>query len=113
MAKPFDELRRKMPASRQARARVRTEAAIAQMALAELRRNFGVTQEQLASVLNIRQAAVSKIESRDDVLLSTLAAYIHALGGKLEITARFGNRALRLDAGGRTEGHRMISAGRE
>ena len=69
------------------------------MALAELRRNFGVTQEQLASVLNIQQAAVSKIESRDDVLLSTLATYVRALGGELEVMARFGKQVMRLDAG--------------
>jgi transcriptional regulator with XRE-family HTH domain len=98
MAKSFDELRNKMPRVRQSKARARTDAMIADLALGELRRNFGVTQEQLAELLDIRQAAISKIERRDDVLLSTLAAYIRALGGELEIMARFGDRALRLKA---------------
>jgi transcriptional regulator with XRE-family HTH domain len=69
---------------------------VAELALAELRRNFGVTQERLAELLDIRQAAVSKIERRDDVLLSTLTAYVRALGGELEIMARFGDHGLRL-----------------
>lgn len=96
MAKPFEALRRKMPPARQARARARADAMLAELALAELRRSCGVTQEQLADVLHIRQAAVSKIERRDDVLLSTLAAYVRALGGELEVLARFGDRVLTL-----------------
>jgi transcriptional regulator with XRE-family HTH domain len=71
---------------------------VAELALAELRRTFGVTQEQLAGLLDIRQAAVSKIERRDDVLLSTLTTYVRALGGELEIMARFGDHELRLKA---------------
>ena len=98
MAKPFEELRRKMPPVRQSKARARTDTMVAELALGELRRNFGVTQEQLARLLDIRQAAISKIERRDDVLLSTLTAYVHALGGELEIMARFGDHALRLKA---------------
>lgn len=98
MARSFDELRRKMPPVRQSKARVRTDTMIADLALAELRRNFGVTQEQLAGLLDIRQAAISRIERRDDVLLSTLAAYVRALGGELVIMARFGDHALRLKA---------------
>jgi hypothetical protein len=37
-------------------------------------------------------------QHRDDVLVSTLTAYVHTLGGELEIMARFGNHALRLKA---------------
>ena len=98
MAKSFEVLRRKMPPARQSKARARTNTMVADLALAELRRNFGVTQEQLAGLLDIRQAAISKIERRDDVLLSTLTAYVRALGGELEIMARFGNHALPLKA---------------
>jgi transcriptional regulator with XRE-family HTH domain len=98
MAKSFDKLRRKMPPTRQSKARARTDTMVADLALAELRRNFGVTQEQLARLPDIRQAAISKIERRDDVLLSTLTTYVRALGGELEIMARFGDHALRLNA---------------
>lgn len=69
MSKSFEELPRKMPPARQSKARARTDKMVAELALAELRRNFGVTQEQLAGLLDIRQAAISKIERRDDVLL--------------------------------------------
>ena len=97
MAKLFEDLRRKMPAPRQERARKRTDAMLAEIALAELRRSRGVTQDQIAKVLDVRQAAVSKLEGRDDLLLSTLVAYVRALGGTLEIVARFGDHAVRLD----------------
>ena len=93
MAKRFEDLRRKMPAQRQKRARARTGAMLAEIALSELRRGLGVTQDQLAKSLDVRQAAVSKLEGRDDVLLSTLSAYLAALGGTLEVVARFGDQA--------------------
>jgi len=70
---------------------------LADIALAELRRGLGVTQDQLAKALDVRQAAVSKLEGRDDVLLSTLSSYVYALGGTLEVVARFGDQAIRLD----------------
>ena len=98
MAKSFEDLRRKMPAPRQKRAQARTGTMLADIALSELRRSLGVTQDELAKVLDVRQAAVSKLEGREDVLLSTLSAYVGALGGTLEVVARFGDRAIRLDS---------------
>ena len=58
-------------------------------ALNELRRAIGITQERLAKALRINQAGVSKIESRSDIFLSTLRKAIEAMGGKLEIHAKF------------------------
>jgi transcriptional regulator with XRE-family HTH domain len=110
MAKRFEDLRRKMPAQRQKRARARTGAMLAEIALAELRRGLGVTQDQLAKVLDVRQAAVSKLEAREDVLLSTLAAYVGALGGTLEVLARFGDQAIRLDPNAATGKVRLVSS---
>jgi transcriptional regulator with XRE-family HTH domain len=96
MTKLFEDLRRQMPAPQQERARKRTDAMLAGIALAGLRRSRGVTQDQLAKLLHVRQAAVSKLEGRDDLLLSTLAAYVRALGGTLEVVARFSDHAIRL-----------------
>ena len=48
-----------------------------------------MTQAQLAQQLNVGQAAVSKMERRDDVSLNSLRRYIQALGGRLEVIARF------------------------
>jgi transcriptional regulator with XRE-family HTH domain len=50
---------------------------------------MGITQERLAKALRINQAGVSKIESRSDIFVSTLRKAIEAMGGKLEIRAKF------------------------
>jgi Helix-turn-helix domain len=50
----------------------------------------------VAKKLHINQAGVSKLERRTDMYLSTLRNYIEAMGGKLEITARFPNHAVRI-----------------
>jgi DNA-binding XRE family transcriptional regulator len=58
--------------------------------LRELREQVArLTQEELAAHLGIQQAAVSKLENRSDTTVSTLRSAIEAMGGKLEITARF------------------------
>ncbi|MGB2672275.1 MAG: XRE family transcriptional regulator [Candidatus Acidiferrum sp.] len=76
-----------------ARARVRSDAKaqkmIEEMALSELRQAMGITQERLAKALRINQAGVSKIESRSDIFVSTLRRAIEAMGGRLEIRAKF------------------------
>jgi hypothetical protein len=65
---------------------------------------------EVAEKLHIKQAAVSKLERRTDMYLSTLRSYIEAMGGELEIIARFPNRAVRitqfeaLDPEGRRQG---------
>lgn len=62
--------------------------------LAEIRREQGLTQTQVAKILHISQARVSKIE-RGDVErseLGTLQAYVEALGGRVEVVASFGDR---------------------
>ena len=59
-----------------------------QVILRELRAALGVTQEQLASRLGVQQAAVSRLERRPDMTLSSLRRYVEALGGELEINVR-------------------------
>ena len=51
--------------------------------LAALRREHGLTQEQVARRLRMTQSDVSKLERRTNARLSTLQAYVHALGGRL------------------------------
>jgi len=62
---------------------------LAEMALSELRKSLDVSQEDLAKLLKVSQASVSKMESRSDLHLSSIAAYIEALGGELELVAHF------------------------
>jgi len=57
--------------------------------LAPPMRDRGDKLSGLADALGVSQANISRIEHQDDVYLSTLRAYIEALGGELEITARF------------------------
>jgi len=74
-------------------ARGRSEAAARKMIqalpLAQLRDAQNITQTELAKRLNIGQSAVSKIEHRADMYLSTLSDVIRAMGGELELTAKF------------------------
>lgn len=51
----------------------------------------GTTQLSLAEQLGVGQTALSHMERRDDILLSTLRAYIEALGGRLHVAATFPN----------------------
>ena len=60
-------------------------------ALGDLRRARGLTQQTVATRLEMTQPEVSKLERRSDVRASTLNAYVSALGGELVVTARFGD----------------------
>jgi DNA-binding XRE family transcriptional regulator len=68
---------------------VRKNAIIAAVQLAELREKMGETQTELAKLLGTTQANVSRIERADNLFLKTLADYVGALGGRLEINAVF------------------------
>jgi len=60
-----------------------------EMQLQDIRKSRNVTQVQLAQVLNVEQAAISKLENREDMYVSTLREYIRALGGELQLVAKF------------------------
>ncbi|MEU9751958.1 helix-turn-helix domain-containing protein [Streptomyces althioticus] len=65
--------------------------------LASLRKAQGLTQTQVAKAMGVTQGRVSQIErgaARLDT--STMAAYLHAIGGELTITATVGNLSVRL-----------------
>jgi transcriptional regulator with XRE-family HTH domain len=69
---------------------------IRNMALDELRAARNLTQEQLARTLGVAQAAVSKMERRTDMYISTLQTAIKAMGGYLEIRAVFPEGTVRI-----------------
>ena len=96
MARKFSELRSKMSAESQGRATARTEQMLREMRLADLRRARELTQQQLASELKVNQAWISKVERQADMYLSTLRSYIEAIGGELDIVARFGDQSVRI-----------------
>jgi predicted transcriptional regulator len=67
-----------------------------EMDLAEMRRALKLSQEELAETLNVGQAAVAKLEKRADMYVSTLRRFIEAMGGELEIVARFPDHDVRI-----------------
>lgn len=69
------------------------------MGLAALRKAAELTQTELAQTLGVSQAAVAKTEQREDLLLSTLNAYIEALGGQAHIVITFNGEEIELDLG--------------
>ena len=66
------------------------------MALEELRAALRMTQQELAQTLTVDQSAVSKLEHRTDMYVSTLRRCIAAMGGQLEIRAIFPEGSVRI-----------------
>jgi transcriptional regulator with XRE-family HTH domain len=64
--------------------------------LGELRRENGLSQQDMAEELGVSQASISKIERQDDPQVSTLMRYLDALGANLELRAVFRDRSARL-----------------
>ena len=90
MPKTLDEYIQKLPPEEQETIQRETALVLAEEAtLRELRRALRGSQKALAEKLNVNQAAVSKLERRADMYVSTLRTYIESLGGRLEIIAHF------------------------
>ena len=68
----------------------------AELRLTEARRRRGVSQATIAEALEVSQPNVSRIEQEEDVYLSTLARYVAALGGHLEVLAVFDDETVTL-----------------
>ena len=68
----------------------------AELRLAEARRRRGISQVAIAEALEVSQPNVSRIEQEEDVYLSTLARYVAALGGHLEVLAVFDDETVTL-----------------
>ena len=96
MAKSFKKLQAKMPPAARARSEAKARKMIEEMALDELRAARDLTQEHLSRILGVRQAAVSKLERRTDMYISTLSDFIRAMGGTLEIRAIFPDGNVRI-----------------
>ena len=97
MAKSFKTLREKMSPERREKNQAEAKKMIAEIALQELRRSLNLTQEELARVLDVKQASISKLESQEDMYISTLSRFITALGGRLKLVASFPNKEVVID----------------
>lgn len=89
MARPFRELIEKMSPEIRAEVDERVKVLLKELPLTELRHARQLSQVQLADVLHVKQASISKLERRTDMYISTLRNFIRAMGGELEIVASF------------------------
>src|SRR3954470_22884533 len=103
MRRNFNELFSKMKPEAQEWVNTRSGELLQAMALADLRRAQASTQQQLAQTLGVNQAWISRVERQTDMYLSTLRSYVEALGGELEVSARFDETLIRLDQFASTE----------
>jgi DNA-binding XRE family transcriptional regulator len=94
MYKTLDEVMSELSPERKARVEKRgRELVREEMTLQALRRQLEITQEDMAERLEVRQGNVSKVENRSDMLISTLRAYLEAMGGRLELVVHLPGRA--------------------
>ena len=91
-----DLKKEKISKERLAEIEAQVEQEVLEMNLAAVRELAGKTQTEVASEMGSTQSEVSRSERREDHLVSTLRQYIRALGGELELTARFGDKTVRL-----------------
>jgi ribosome-binding protein aMBF1 (putative translation factor) len=96
MARKFSELEAKMSTESISRSDKRYQEMLAEMPLHELRRARGLSQEVLAKILNIKQPNIAKMEKRADMYISTLRTTIEAMGGTLDIMARFPDGTIKI-----------------
>lgn len=95
MTKPFKNLRNKMSPQAQKTSEEKAKKMLSEMPLQELRQARQLSQERIAEVLSTKrakqtkQASISRLEQRTDMYISTLRSYIEAMGGELDIIARF------------------------
>lgn len=104
----FKELQAKMSPESRARSEAMARAAIAQMALDELREARKLTQVQLAKTLAVDQGSISKMERRTDMYISTLRNFIKAMGGELHIRADFPDGSVEINQFSETAGRRSV-----
>lgn len=93
MGRTIQEKIARLPVARRNAVNTRASRLIAEeMSLQDLRKAMNRTQVEMAKSLKVGQDTVSRYEQRTDLLLSTLQGYVEAMGGKLDLIARFPNR---------------------
>jgi DNA-binding transcriptional regulator YiaG len=97
MARNFRELVARMSPESQARAAAAAEKLRKELPLVEVRRQLNLSQQALAERMGVSRASVSRFERQSGVQLRNLRRIVEAMGGELEITARFPDGEIRLD----------------
>lgn len=103
MAKSFDAMVKRTTTKKvRERAARRTRELLRELLLSEIREMTGKSQQQVAKAIGIKQPSLSKLESQSDMQISTLQRIIAALGGELEVIARFPNSVVKIEQFGET-----------
>jgi DNA-binding XRE family transcriptional regulator len=89
--RPLKDLDTLLGPKRVAAAKAKVRRRMEAMPLGQVRKQLGLTQTSVAAAMGVSQSALSQMESQDDLQLSTLRRLVKALGGKLDIIARFGD----------------------
>src|SRR5579864_1540248 len=98
MAKKFKDLATAtMSAASRKRAHHRAQVELQKMELAELRDALEVSQQEMAERLQVTQVAISRLERRKNLQIGSIASYVRALGGTVEIRAKLPGRTVALD----------------
>src|SRR5271156_3438562 len=98
MAKSFDELVKRTTTKRtRAKAARRVQELLGELLLSEIRRLAGKSQRQVADALGMKQPSLSKLEKQSDMQVSTLRKIVRALGGELEVLAKFPKGTVKID----------------
>ncbi len=93
MGRSLDQVIAELPPERREQVEARYQELKQEVeGLRELREITGKAQLEIATVLNIKQPSVSKIEKQTNMYLSTLRNYIEAIGGELELVVRLPRR---------------------
>lgn len=85
-----------LPADRQQAIHNKSKALSQSIELAKLRKTQQLRQTELAAMMGVSQANISKVESGKDIQLSTLQNYVRALGGEVSIIAKMPNHTVTL-----------------
>src|SRR2546422_6677046 len=96
--KPWSEISAKVRADPERRARIEQheQAIEADLTISQLREARGATQENVAERVNVTQSNVSHFERNPNIFLRSLASYVEALGGRLEVRAVFPDQVVTL-----------------
>ena len=93
----FNDLKHKATPEQLALEKREAKAELERMGFGKLRQARQLTQVALAERLDVPQGAISRMERRTDLLLSTLRQYIEGMGGRLELKAVFPEAEFLLD----------------
>ena len=92
--KPFSVLRERMTPERRAKNETRVQLALLHLTFLEQLKSLGYTDEALEKELSTFESAFSDLDNAEDIPVSVLSRYIHALGGSLKLVANFPDKEI-------------------